>query len=389
MNKTTAKTGRLTLLLFFIFLLAASFFVSLSPVYAETNTTVTVTGKNPVYTVTTTVTKEGNITTTKVTTKKEETTYDKRKFSTLSPGEKTAVINDLIKQGLVKQYITVEGAGKQYLSTSVWQNEGIISYGQTYLVNAAVSATSHSNYDADSGQYRYWGYDINGGLYANDDFPRDSDSGKAPYKKNWLTLQQIKDSTTAINYIGKYTMYSLSFPEADKTATASLFLTQNPAWGSYGITAPYILNHFYFNSVISDTGFTQGQFIGVHKSTYNNQLYYQSFAVKRDQILWPVPTVTTTETTTTTITDSAGTPITTDSGIVVVDPDPTISAVAALSLPKTTYVGHLALAKDCSMYDVDGVSYSAARAYEEGLADNDFDAPDGDLRRVNKLQSTV
>jgi len=388
MNKTTAKTGRPLLLLFFIFLLAASFFVSLSPVYAETTTTVVTSGENPKITTTTAITVEGNITTTKVTTKKEETTYDKRKFSTLSPGEKTAVLQNLIKQGLVKEYITVEGAGKQYLSTSVWQNEGIISYGQTHLVNAAVSATSHSNYDEETGQYRYWGYDINGGLYTNNDFPPDSDMKKAPYKKNWLTLEGIYNNTIARGYVGEYTM-NLGFPYADREATAKLFLTQNPAWGSYGITAPYILNHFYFNSVVSDTGFTQGQFIGVHRSTYNNKLYYQDFVLKQDQILWPVPTVNTTETTTTTITDSAGTPITTDSGIVVVDPDPTISAVAALSLPKTTYVGHLALARDCSMYDVDGVSYSAARAYEEGLADNDFDAPDGTLRRVNKLQSTV
>ncbi len=388
MKTTTAKTGRPLLLLFFFSLLAIGFFMSLSPVYAETTTTTTVTGENPVVTVTTTVNKEGNITTTTVTTKEEKTTYEKKKFSILSQKEKTDVLNDLIKQGLVKQFITVEGAGKQYLSTSVWQNEGIISYGQTYLVNAAVSATSHSNYDEETGQYRYWGYDINGGLYANDEFPRDSDSGKAPYKKNWLTQDQILKRTIAIGYIGKYTM-NLGFLQADKTATANLFLTQNPAWGSYGITAPYILNHFYFNSVISATGYTQGQFIGVHRSTYNNQLYYQSFAVKQDQIQWPVPTTKTTTSTTTTITDSGGTPITTDSGIVVVDPDPTISAIASLSLPKTTYVGHLALARDCSMYDVEGVSYSAARAYEEGLADNDFDAPDATLRRVNKTQSTV
>lgn len=49
-----------------------------------------------------------------------------------------------------------------------------------------------------------------------------------------------------------------------------------------------------------------------------------------------------------------------------------IEGQAILELPAYTYEGHPALARDVSEFAVDGVDYSARRAYEEGIASNRF-----------------
>lgn len=49
-----------------------------------------------------------------------------------------------------------------------------------------------------------------------------------------------------------------------------------------------------------------------------------------------------------------------------------VSGKAILELPEYTYEGHPAEATDVSEFDVDGISYSARRAYEEGVASNRF-----------------
>jgi len=49
-----------------------------------------------------------------------------------------------------------------------------------------------------------------------------------------------------------------------------------------------------------------------------------------------------------------------------------VEGEAILELPAYTYEGHPALAKDVSVFTVDGVDYSARRAYEEDVADNKF-----------------
>lgn len=49
-----------------------------------------------------------------------------------------------------------------------------------------------------------------------------------------------------------------------------------------------------------------------------------------------------------------------------------VDGTAILKLPEYTYEGHPALAEDLSEFTVDGVGYSARRAYEEGAATNQF-----------------
>ncbi|MEL7655991.1 MAG: hypothetical protein AAGU75_08795, partial [Bacillota bacterium] len=64
-----------------------------------------------------------------------------------------------------------------------------------------------------------------------------------------------------------------------------------------------------------------------------------------------------------------------------------VDGQATLQLPTYTYEGHPALAEDVSTFEVDGVNYSAARAYAEGVADNTFD-PSGSYGSVSRLTST-
>lgn len=180
-----------------------------------------------------------------------------KKHEDMTEGEKTQALTLLINQGLVKNRIIVDGVYYS-LNTTLWKERGIIVYSETKEVNNAVSVTSGSNYK--DGQYRYWGYDINGGLYGNDDFPRDSDSGTPAYEKDWLTTEEIKESAVARGYIGEHGLSANGrYTTADKTKTAKAWLDENPAWKSAGIDETYIVKHFYFNSVLTDEGLTTGQ----------------------------------------------------------------------------------------------------------------------------------
>ncbi|HWQ79620.1 MAG TPA: hypothetical protein VN381_12415 [Anaerovoracaceae bacterium] len=57
---------------------------------------------------------------------------------------------------------------------------------------------------------------------------------------------------------------------------------------------------------------------------------------------------------------------------VTVDDNQEIIINAKLSLPQFTYEGHTEIAADESTFNVDGVNYSAARAYAENIASNSF-----------------
>ncbi|MDD2217926.1 MAG: hypothetical protein PHX63_05795, partial [Eubacteriales bacterium] len=61
---------------------------------------------------------------------------------------------------------------------------------------------------------------------------------------------------------------------------------------------------------------------------------------------------------------------------------------ATLLLPETTYEGYTVEARDISMFDVDGVFYSATRAYEEKLASNKFVPSSAANATMKKTSST-
>lgn len=299
-----------------------------------------------------------------------------KSFSQLTQSEKERVLESLIESGTVPPYVSI-GSGNYTLNEQLWMERGIIAYGITANVNAANQTTGSPNYK--EGQYRYWGYDLNCGLYCNDDFPRDSDTGTAAHTKDWLTINQIATNQTAANYVGKFAIQA-GFSAADKYATATAFLDENQAWRNAGLDEDYIIEHFYFNSVLSDSGLTQGQFIGVHKSRYDNNLYYQTFSVEGEVMLFEVPPEKPE------LPEGPEEPSTPPP-----QPEPgvEISVNPELSLPPTTYVGHPALAEDFSVFLVDEEPWSAPRTYAEGKATNSFTAPGGHVKRISEIRATI
>jgi len=285
-----------------------------------------------------------------------------KKHSDMTEAEKTQALALLMEQGVVNQRISVDGVSYS-LNLTVWREQGIIVYGDTAEVNGKVSVTAGSNYK--NGQYRYWGYDIHGGLYGNDDFPRDSDSGTPAYEKDWLTTEEIKESAVARGYIGEHGLSANSrYSESEKRITAKAWLEENPAWRSAGLDEAYILNHFYFNSVLTDNGLTMGQFTGVHLSRQSGTLYYQSFAVQGE-----IPTFLVTEGTV-------------KERVLIEDTAPEapeepeqaseITVDVELGAPAQTYVGHPTALTDRSVFVVDGEPRSATRVYADGLATSRF-----------------
>lgn len=294
-----------------------------------------------------------------------------KRFEDMSETEKAGALQLLIDQGRVPNRITV--GGTQYsLNVSLWMARGIIVYGDTKEVNNKVSVTAGANYK--NGQYRFWGYDINGGLYGNDDFPRDSDSGTPAYEKDWLTTEEIKESAVARGYIGEHGIGTNSrYSEADKRKTAAAWLEENPEWRSAGLDETYIINHFYFNAVLTESGLTNGQFTGVHLSKQSGTLYYQSFSVQGE-----IPVFTVTEGTV-------------EERVLIPEDDPAqepetpaepeqpsdIQVEVELGAPDRTYVGHPVNLTDRSVFTVDGEFRASTKVYGEGLASSKFSLPAG------------
>ncbi len=65
-----------------------------------------------------------------------------------------------------------------------------------------------------------------------------------------------------------------------------------------------------------------------------------------------------------------------------------VDAEADLELDAYTYEGHPAYARDVSIFDVDGETYNASKAYEENLASNDFDVVNSTPHTINRLSDT-
>ena len=93
---------------------------------------------------------------------------------------------------------------------------------------------------------------MNGGLYGNDNFPR-IPIRDSSVQQDWLTITQIRANQTAANYIGKFAMQA-GF-SALKTQHR-ICVSRKPGVARAGIDEDYILEHFYFNSVLSDSGLT-------------------------------------------------------------------------------------------------------------------------------------
>ncbi|MDO4552455.1 MAG: hypothetical protein Q4C22_02850, partial [Bacillota bacterium] len=301
-------------------------------------------------------------------------------FNELSEEEKTTVLQGLLDRKEIPYAITVKGVSYP-LSTYHWNSRGVICYGDVVTVNRLVQATSSPNYDSATGQWRYLGFDLNGGLYGNDDFPRDSDSGTPAWEKDWLTRNAILSNGTATGYLGSFTLNS-SFSSADEAATARLFLKENKQWERAGLDVAYILEHFYFNGVVTDSGLTQGQFVGVHVNSYG--IWYQNFTVEQK-----LPQFVVTEGYVKTGTLDGTEPPEAGAEEELLPEEPLeMSGEAILEIPAFAYEGHPVLAVDKSLFEVEGNSYSAARMYGEKLARNKFSILQEDAGTVTRAGDT-
>lgn len=310
---------------------------------------------------------------------------EEKYFSQMTQDEKTRVLNDLIEKKVVPNFIKI--SSKTYsLSTYNWNNRGVITYGEMPAVNAANPTTSFPNYK--DGQWRYLGYDMNGGLYGNDDFPPDYPSNSNPQNQAWLTKLQVTGNSAARNLIGGSTTANADggYSHADKSYTASVFLNKNPKWKTAGWTASKIIEHFFFNAVLSDNGLTRGQFIGVKNigSSASPVLRYQTFSVEVT-VKFEIPPEIPEE-------PDPGLPTDPDpeAGEAIVFPPPPGSVVTVncqLGLSPVTYAGHPAPAQDHSVFSVDGETWSAQRTYSEGFASNRFRAI-GSSGTVSKITNT-
>ncbi len=290
-------------------------------------------------------------------------------FDQMNRDEKQRALDFLLEEGTVLLKIRVD-SGNYQLNEELWYQRGIIAYGNTASINALAETTASSNYR--DGKYRYWGYDMNGGLYGNDDFPRDSDTDTPPWQKNWLTVEEIRLNGTAKGYVGQFAM-NAGFSESSKEVTAKAFLDRNPQFRQAGMDEQFLLEHFYFNAVVNEEGLTNGQFVGVHISRFDNRLYYQTFSVSVGMRLFAVPVETGPPE------EEEGPPSETDLPC---------EALCSLSLPAFTYEGHPVIAEDCSLFTFDGEIWSAARTYENRLAENHFSVISGGrISRISPIRA--
>ncbi|MBR5741355.1 MAG: hypothetical protein IKX91_02260, partial [Firmicutes bacterium] len=293
--------------------------------------------------------------------------YVEKYWSEMTAEEKGEALA-LLKSGengfTVPASVYAEGASRA-LNEALWYSNGILVYGSSF---GGTSANGP----------RYWGYDLNGGYFANNDFPRDSDSGRPAYEKAWLTVEQIQENPVARGYVGELALDMSAFYTSEKLATAELWLATHPEWVSAGIDAGYILAHFCFNSVISDTGLTQGQFIGVHRSIYSGNLYYQTFGVEAPMRLFLVPN------------DDYVPP---DPGPAPGDPPSpaaetvTIAANALLTGPDTVYVGEHVTLTNRSSFVLDGVSYLTKSALQTFGISHTWRSSGGTIRETSATEA--
>ena len=316
-----------------------------------------------------------------------EDTVVRKTFAQMTDAEKELALRYLIDvEGTVANTVKVDG--KSYsLNLTLWRTEGLIVYGETPVVNNLVQTTASPNKKGD--QWRYWGFDMNSGLYGNDNFPPDKPGTTPPQNKNWLTTVQIKGNPTARGYVGEFAVNATDrFSYSDKLATAEAFLAKNPKWTAAGKDASYILEHFYFNCVLSESGLTRGQFVGVHKSEADGNLYYQTFEIKGGTVTFVIPDPEDP------LPPGPSDPTDPDPDleepvVPIPEPGPEVTVNCVLGMQEVTYTGHPALAQDYSVYNVDGEAFSAQRAYSEHHASNSFRimGGGGSIRKITSVRA--
>ncbi len=308
-------------------------------------------------------------------------------FHEMTQSEKERVLSGLIDDGVVPNSITANDK-RQSLNSSNWYNLGVVTYGDIAVVNAENQNTSHPNYK--DGQWRYLGYDMNGGLYGNDSFPPDYPSSMPPENKNWIKTDTVKKNSVARALIGESTVIGDSrFSNVDKLRTIAAFLDNNPGWVSKGRIEDYILDHFFFNAVTSVNGLTQGQFVGVH-DIGGGVLRYQTFSVQV-KVKFVIPPEMPVEVPGTPPNDEPGESEEQEPPEIPPEEDEYLGVNCELFLPEHTYETHKVLAEDKSEFFLGENIYPAIYVYSEGLGSNSFKTigGSGSVARIKSTEAEV
>lgn len=192
--------------------------------------------------------------------------YTDPETRTSSTQKTPAQMTSAERQKYVSQVPQTNAKG-QPLNMDLYLSTGVIAYG-------TVALTPN---DLKNGQQRYYGYDANGNLYVNSNFPPDADSGRMGYEKSWLSLDQIDKNSTARNLIGYNGSGTKNYEQL--LEDAQKLLDTNPKWKGSGLTPEYIAQNFVYQQGSSDKG--GGSFLGVHRDS-TGKLWYEAFAVPAD-----------------------------------------------------------------------------------------------------------
>lgn len=122
-----------------------------------------------------------------------------------------------------------------------------------------------------NGQYRYLGYDINGNLFSNKEFPDDADSGREDWEKDWIKYPW-KETDKNGDVLTKKSMYNRD-PRAARWLD-SLNI-------GHGWTGEKLLDYFNIQSPAGD--YFTGSARGWHEST--GKIWYKTFVMDPEKKL--------------------------------------------------------------------------------------------------------
>lgn len=199
--------------------------------------------------------------------------YTEPETRTSSTQKTPAQMTTAERQKYASQVPSTNAKG-QPLNMDLYLSTGVIAYG-------SVALTPN---DLKNGQQRYYGYDANGNLYVNSNFPPDADSGRMGYEKSWLSVDQIASNSTARNLIGYNSSGVKNYEQL--LADAQKLLDTNPKWKGSGLTPEYIAKNFVYQQGSSEYG--GGSFLGVHRDA-NGKLWYQAFSIPSNDYYINIP----------------------------------------------------------------------------------------------------
>ena len=161
------------------------------------------------------------------------------------------------------------------LNEDLFIEEGVVVFGDIEEINRNTHTTQHTNYK--DGEYRYLGYDENGNLYLNPNFPPDYSNDDDPSMRDWYDRDELTNNEVAKNLIG-YEGSDRKVSREEKLEDAEKLLQTNDRWKNSGWTAEEIVDTFVYHQSSDEYG--GGTFTGVHEN--NGHIYYETFNVQPD-----------------------------------------------------------------------------------------------------------